>query len=147
MQNQRFAEKNAIFVPMSFFKIINFLVLISFVNTMTYFPVYANDNLLYQRQSTHDPKPKDFDGDTLLECFFDDVLDIPMSGKDISPKIFYDNYNYLSNIISISIKVLDSLIMTIKPVVNSLVSSESYFISKITPLLGYYTFLFRLKPF
>ncbi|MGH2624900.1 MAG: hypothetical protein ACRDE7_14630 [Sphingobacterium sp.] len=132
---------------MDFFKIINFIVLLGLVNTITYFPTYANDNLLYQKQSTHDPKPRDFDGDTLLECFFDDVLDIPMSGKDVSPSIFYDNYNYLTNIISMSIKVLDSFIMTIKPVVNSLISSESYFISKTTPHLGYYSFLFRLKPF
>lgn len=132
---------------MGFFKIINIIVLLGFVNTITYFPTYANDNLLFQKQSTDEPKSKDFDGDTLLECLFDDVLDIPMSGKEISPKIFFDNYNYLTNIISMSIKVLDSLILTIKPVVNSLISSESYFISKTTPLLGYYSFLFRLKPF
>lgn len=132
---------------MGFFKIINIIVLLGFVNTISYFPTYANDNLLYQKQSTDEPKSKDFDGDTLLECLFDDVLDIPMSGKEISPKIFFDNYNYLTNIISMSIKVLDSLILTIKPVVNSLISSESYFISKTTPLLGYYSFLFRLKPF
>ncbi|MEH6304513.1 hypothetical protein RYH73_02600 [Olivibacter sp. CPCC 100613] len=120
--------------------------MLGFVNTITYFPSYVNDNFFYQKQVFHD-KLQDFDGDTLLECFFDDVLDIPMSGKDLSPTIFYKNYNFLTNIISISIKILDSFILAIKPIITSLVSSENYFVSKITPLLGYYTFLFRLKPF
>ncbi|WP_134091497.1 hypothetical protein [Olivibacter sp. XZL3] len=123
------------------------IVLLGFVNTITYFPTYANDNFFYQKQVFHDKKLQDFDGDTLLECFFDDVLDIPMSGKDVEPTIFYKNYNFLTIIISISIKILDSLILAIKPVATSLVSSESYFVSKSTPLLGYHIFLFRLKPF
>ena len=132
---------------MTLFKIINIIVLLGFVNTITYFPTYVNDNFFYQKQAFHDKKLQDFDGDTLLECFFDDVLDIPMSGKDISPTIFYKNYNFLTIIISISIKILDSFILAIKPIITSLVSSENYFVSKVTPLLGYYIFLFRLKPF
>ncbi|QNL50859.1 hypothetical protein H8S90_04515 [Olivibacter sp. SDN3] len=131
---------------MSLFKIINIIVLIGFVNTTTYFPCYINDNLL-QYVDVSEAQTRDFDGDTLLECFFDDVLDLPMSGSDYDPDIFFDNYNFLVNIIDISIKVLDSFILTVKPILCSLMSSESYFVSKTTPLLGYYTFLFRLKPF
>lgn len=131
---------------MSLFKIINIIVLIGFVNTTTYFPCYINDNLL-QYVDVYDAKTQDFDGDTLLECLFDDVLDLPMSGKDFDPDIFFDNYNFLTNIIDISIKVLDSFILTVKPLLCSLMSNESYFVSQTTPLLGYYTFLFRLKPF
>lgn len=131
---------------MGLFKIINIIVLLGFVNTITYFPTYVTDNLS-KRQTLHDHKNKDFDGDTLLECFFDDVLDIPSSGEDLDPTIFYDNFHFLTNIISFSIKVLDSFILAIKPIVCSLISSESYFVSKTSPLLGYYLFLFRLKPF
>lgn len=89
----------------------------------------------------------DFDGDTLLECFFDDVLDFPMSSKDIGREIFYDNFNFLNHIISVTIKVLDSFILTIKPITFSLMSDETHFVSKTFPLLGYHVFLFRFKPF
>jgi len=132
---------------MGVFKLVNMFVLLGFVNTITYFPSYLNDHLLYQKQTFHETKSKDFDGDTLLECLFDDVLDLPMTGKDMSPVIFYDNFNFLSNIISVSIKVLDSLILAIKPITESLLSNETHFVSKATPLLGYHVFLFRLKPF
>jgi len=131
---------------MCLFKIINIIVLLGFVNTITYFPTYMNDSVS-KRQTLQDNTPKDFDGDTLLECLFDDVLDIPASGEDLDPTIFYDNFNFLTNIISISIKILDSFILAIKPIVCSLISSESYFVSKTSPLLGYHLFLFRLKPF
>ena len=132
---------------MGFFKVLNIIVLLGFVNTITYFPSYLNDNLLYQAQTSHEDKSMDFDGDTLLECLFDDVLDIPMSGKDIGRKIFYDNFNFLNHIISVAIKVLDSFILAIKPFTFSLMSDENYFVSKTIPLLGYHVFLFRFKPF
>ncbi|GAA4803845.1 hypothetical protein GCM10023231_36130 [Olivibacter ginsenosidimutans] len=132
---------------MRLFKILNVIILIGFINTITYFPCYLNINLSDQEYLFNEAKEKDFDGDTLLECLFDDVLDLPMTGKDESPIIFYDNFSFLTHIISIVVKVLDSFILSIKPITHSLLSQESYFVSKITPLLGYYIFLFRFKPF
>jgi len=132
---------------MSFFKVLNIIVLLGFVNTISYFPSYLNGNSFYQEQTSHEGNSMDFDGDTLLECFFDDVLDLPMTGKDIGRKIFYDNFNFLNHIISVAIKVLDSFILTIKPFTFSLMSNENHFVSKTTPLLGYHVFLFRFKPF
>jgi len=135
---------------MMWIKGINIIVLIGFLNTISYFPYHSSSHIAVQQkllvQKANEVRP-DFDGDTLLECILNDVLNIPINGDDLDTGLFYKYFNFLSSIHSISIKVLDSFISVIKPIATSLLSRESYFISKATPLIGYYIFLFRLKPF
>ncbi len=132
---------------MYLFKALNIFVLIGFLNMITYFPCYVSESWPPPIVDVIENGIDEDGSDTLLDILLDDVLDIPVSGDDVAPDIFYDDFSFFALIFSLSAKVLDLFLLTVKPLISSLMSRENSFLSAVRPIPGYYNFLFRYKPF
>ena len=117
-----------------------FLVLIAYVNTAFY----------QGGQVLNEPQPESiFDGAPLVEVILETVLDIPSTGEETTPgDVQYDEYRpattkYFPTPLPKTIATIDF----VPDFVAYKRTLHAYFDSKISCFLGYYIFLFRLKPF
>ena len=127
-------------------RIVSLLVLVLFINTITYFPdrsfLWAPD--LAVTGGDDDPH---FDGDTLIECILDDFFGLMAGSDPDDPDIFHKKYRAISSVTLMPIRAMLSVFELTPPVVCSLLTDEFFFPTKIQVIPGYYSFLFRLKPF
>lgn len=135
-------------------KCFNFFMLLVFVNTITYFPQSSLRGMggqyavnAYLSGSSEADMPE-FDGDTLLECLLNDVLELPLHETDPDPDLFTKILSFLGNLIcSTPLWVYQVSLIPLLALLSSKVVFSIAHSSKLKHLLGYYTFLFRLKPF
>lgn len=133
-------------------KLINFLTLLAFVNTITYFPDVVIDPGMVSDQAIitdvfHPYEDMDFDGDTLLENILNDLLDLPIHDDGHDPDLYDKLFNLLSHSLEPAVKYLNSLFDTLKFAILSEKTETVEVSTKIFCLPGYYLFLFRLQPF
>lgn len=137
-------------------KSLNFIILIAFINTITYFPqritaVYYNGSSIAQLSGQDSPFHQadiaDFDGDTLLECLLDDVFELPFEENESEPDLLTKILNFLVNMINVPVKFIEAWLLPLlsMAVLSLLICPFGSF--KRIPAPGYYLFLFRLKPF
>ncbi|GGC37911.1 hypothetical protein GCM10011386_32500 [Parapedobacter defluvii] len=121
-------------------RLLYFLFLIAYINT-----------IFHQDGHVHgDDSCQIIDGTPIVEVILEDVFDIPCSGEENQQEdLQHDDYRPASaKWISISPPKRNNLELSPLPsfdTFNQLVRSGLN--SKISCLIGYYTFLFRLKPF
>src|SRR5690606_24387294 len=120
-------------------RLFSFLALLAYINTVFYEDGHVHGQQLAQI----------IDGAPLIEIILEDVLDIPCHEEDNTSNDFqYDDYR------PASAKWLSIVPPKEKTSFSPLVGVDIFHYTpcitlntKISCLLGYYTFLFRLKPF
>lgn len=120
-------------------KILYFLVLCVYINT-----------LFYQEGHSHGGDSSQvIDGAPLVELIFEDLLDIPVTENEpLTSDLQYDDYRPASsNWIAVPLfpKILE--LVTLPAIDLHRHTTHPFINSKISCLIGYYSFLFRLKPF
>jgi hypothetical protein len=147
-----FFRRHLLFLHPVMIKLINFLTLLAFINTISYFPADASGYFSESEATeTGNMQPKDeilnFDGDTLLENLLDDVLEFPKKDDEPEPSLFQKVLSFLSQTISPFVRD-KSIFFDFQNYLIHLEQLPCYAVSsKITDLPGYYLFLFRLQPF
>lgn len=119
-------------------KIFHFLALFAYLNTITY----------HEGSSFSNSERFDLDGDSLVEFILEDVLDLPLHQEDDDLEMPYDEYRI--SVIHATLPPLfiryNNFSIPITPLEDPQIIT-SLFGSKILLTPGYYTYLFRLKPF
>jgi len=120
-------------------KLLYILVLIAYVNTV-----------FYQEGHMHGTNTSQvIDGAPLVEILLEDVLDIPHhESSNPVTDIQYDDYRPSTAQWVLALPLIRVIELYIIPVID-LEVRRTYvdFNTGISCLLGYYTYLFRLKPF
>ncbi|WP_437919174.1 hypothetical protein [Sphingobacterium sp. LRF_L2] len=120
-------------------KLVHYLVLLCYVNILAYeggADYYLADNSYL------------LNGESILEFVLDDVLDIPIDEEAESIELRYDEYRampyqyYLMPLFVLAVAFLFHL-----TVVEQRKKHPVYDAKKRQIIPGYYTFLYRLKPF
>lgn len=116
------------------------LVLVAYINT-----------IFYQDGHIHgDDSRQVIDGTPLVEVILEDVLDIPCAGDETGPEheFPYDDYRPASSKWFSMPPPKENMELNPLPVVDIFHRQVRLGLNtKISHLIGYYTFLFRLKPF
>jgi len=89
-----------------------------------------------------------FAGDSIIEFFLDDVMDIPMKSQGNDLEIPNEEYRVLQsgNFVA-PIIFFFFLILAFSRICRAIITSHSFYQNKSFCLPGYYSYLFRLKPF
>lgn len=90
---------------------------------------------------------EEFDGDTLLECILGDVLELPLKELEDEPNLFAKILAFLVNLIHSPFVLLLVSLLPLLALLSTKTAFGPFHSSKLKYLLGYYSFLFRLKPF
>jgi len=120
-------------------KLVHYFVLLSYINIIAYEggegnAVHSDDSLL--------------NGESLLEFVLDDVLDLPVDEDAKDVEIRYDEYRALSYqyfVLPVFVLFLGTLFSLRQ--VEERIKHPLYDGKKRQIVPGYYTFLYRLKPF
>lgn len=119
-------------------RLLHFLALFGYLNVLCYEVKYCNIVDFMPVASS----------ETFLEVVLEEVLDFSSSGQDKSlPHIFFDDYRILFLFLGIIPVVIffTWLLRRLFRVVKEV--SHPFYISKTLCLPGYYTFLYRYRPF
>lgn len=119
-------------------KILSLFTLLTYLNTITY---HDNGDM---RQSSD----LGLESETLIEFLLEDIFELPMSGNSEDPDVQYDEYRY-GHVTGVMppFKWRESSLLSPVPLVIILDNTTTLFDSKTICQPGYYTYLFRLKPF
>lgn len=128
-------------------RLISFIVLVLFINTITYFPNRAREQASSSETTVAEADDPSFDGDTLIECILDDFLGLIPGTEPDDPDIFYKKYRSISVVTLMPVKAMLSVFESVPPVICSLLTDQFFFPTKSPVTPGYYSFLFRYKPF
>lgn len=121
-----------------FLKLFHFLALFGYLNILVY---EAGCNTIQNGQSL-------FDGDSLIEFVLNDVLDIPVKQNNPDSEVMYDDYRIFHSGIYV-LPVLFLITAFFFGLLSFIIKKEShpFYRNKSMCLPGYYSFLFRYKPF
>lgn len=121
-----------------FLKLFHFLALFGYLNILVY---EAGCNTIQNGQSL-------FDGDSLIEFVLNDVLDIPVKQNNPDSEVMYDDYRIFHSGIYV-LPVLFLITAFFFGLLPFIIKKESHplYRNKSICLPGYYSFLFRYKPF
>lgn len=134
-------------------KYVGFFILLAFINTITYFPqsgMGINNQKVTSGAVIGDSmetSAAEFDGDTLLECLLDDVFELPLQETEEEPNLFIKILSFLGNLIHIPVILLLVSLLPLLALLSAKLVFGPFHSSKLRHLPGYYSFLFRLKPF
>jgi hypothetical protein len=120
-----------------FFKLFHFLALFAYLNIIVYEPGL----------NPGEHKPYKFDGDSLIEYVLDDLLDVPLSNNLEDIEIPNENYRPFNAGIFIMPALLFISIFLFREIGRLIVIDHPFYRNKSFCLPGYYSFLFRYKPF
>ena len=121
-----------------FVKLFHFLALFGYLNIIAY---QASCNSSESSRAV-------FDGDSLIEFVLNDILDVPLEKQSPDNDVLFDEYRISHS----SVSVLPVLLFLVSfffgqrfEIVKKL--SHPIYQAKSNCLPGYYSFLFRYKPF
>lgn len=118
-----------------FIKFFHFLGLFAYLNI-----------IVYEADSTTANKSTVLVGDSLVEYFVDDLLDFPKSTTD-DPEIPHEDYRHFkagSHVLAVAV-ILICFLFSRQLLPSSI--EHPFYKAKSFCLPGYYSFLFRFKPF
>lgn len=120
-------------------KIISFLTLFIYINTVTHYGEHGHP----------DAENLNIEGDTtLVEYVLEELMDIPAQDEGEDPEVHYDDYRYANIfdvIIPVPVKELQK--QNLIPGRQLKAIHADFINTKLRCIPGYYSFLFRLKPF
>lgn len=119
-------------------KILSFLTLLTYINTIT----YLNSHGGYVIENPTD------ESETLIEYMLEDILHIPVQHASEDPDVQHDEYrcSSLSSAL-LPLKTKETSSSNLIPIYQLANDGTHSFDTKIICQPGYYTYLFRLKPF
>ncbi len=119
-------------------KILSLFTLLTYINTITY----------HDDGNSRQYSDLGLESDTLIEFLLEDVFELPIKGDSEDPDVQYDEYRY-GHVTGIMppFKWRESSLLNPIPSVIILDNTSPLFDSKTICQPGYYTYLFRLKPF
>ncbi len=118
-------------------KIIVLLTLLFYVNCIAY-----HESAIYNAQTQSLEN-----GETVIEFILEDILDLPAGDEPEGSEFQYDDYRSATSIYSIiTVAIIFLFFRKIYP--EKSIGSQYVRANKISPIqIGYYRYLFRLKPF
>lgn len=126
-------------------RLLNILALLVFVNAVSYMPAHKGTGCHATASEATPCESSNFSGGTLFHAVLVDIFDIPAS-ESLPKKIFFRVYMLFSVCYAITLIAL-KIFYSLKKAPRSVCSGSLRFQSKLYTLPGYYTYLFRLKPF